>query len=256
MSVIVTGDGNIEMVNVDRLYLHFTGDDVLGYKIVNLYQSDRMIVGVRALLHLQIPASANVYDSKFYSVTKQIARGKKYCTDNLRVEGIQIFGDALAVKKAFYLFQQYQCEAKSAFGGITDAKIYPLGSVVTEPLAGKPGKGGRGSCGPGLHFYATPEEALENYGGEEGGRGWPIITNRIRADQLDDRQALKLPYSANSLALAAANADRVWSAHHSQFSSNFDMVQDFDMAIESPIPHDSALAKLCATAKLIKYNSN
>lgn len=243
-------DNTPETINIDRFSLQVTGDDMLGYKVVNFIGNKGRIAGVRVLLHMQIPASARVYDSLKHSLTTSLSQGTKYCTDKLRVEGVQLFGDTATVKAALLLFQQSQGRLESSYG--VSPGLYTLGRGTYEPKAGE---GKPNSCGPGLHFYSTQEEALANYGGDEV-RGLPIITNRIRADQLDDRQCLKQTYPQNSLIMTAnANSQlAVWKTHSDQFFESISFESTIAPTVDLPLPADSALARLCASMKSIKYH--
>jgi hypothetical protein len=218
----------IQEVNPDRHYL-FVGQDVLGWKIVNFCKSasptDRL-AGVRVLLHLQIPATARVFDSLKHSLCTEFDKTRKYCTDVCRVEGLQFFGDPSKVTEALQLFQQGQGHLMSGWGN--KPFEYRLRKLALEPEAGKVTP----ACGPGIHLYLDPRKALENYGQEELA-GLPVISDRLTES---GKQALVVRH---------AHPDPiVWPAPYNQAIGASELEAD-------QIPQDSALGLIC---KAIRVN--
>lgn len=193
MQVVTTKEEEKKLVEPDRFHL-FVREDILGYKIVNFHgtpNGDNLVPGVRVLLHLQLPGSAKIFNSKSQQVIPsrdKLLRGQKYCTDLCRVEGVQFLGSLEAVKASLLRFQSDQGFLVSGWGNASKPFIYELGKIAKEATAGSRAEG----CGPGLHFYTDASTAVQNFGGlAELDTLVPIITKR-----LTEKRGLRLSFSA------------------------------------------------------------
>jgi len=161
--------------------------DYLAYKTVRwcTRRDGGDIDRVYALLHMQIPGSASIFES--ISLGKQVRTfppldglrdAAKYCTNHLRVIGVQFFGDSHYVASALIDYQMSRGFLLSGWSGSTRYE-YELERDHYEPNAGRAGDSG---CLSGLHFFRDIESALR-YGQFHDRKQWktePVVARRLQ----------------------------------------------------------------------------
>lgn len=157
--------------------------DFLAYKIVRwcTRANGGDLDQVYALLHMQIPGSASIFSShtgeKVLPARDGLIDAQKYCTNHLRVIGVQFFGALKPVTRALVDFQMSRGYLLSGFSG--DVRYqYELERDHYEPRAGQRGM----ACGSGLHFFCDIDSALD-YGGYHERKNWstePVVARRLK----------------------------------------------------------------------------
>jgi hypothetical protein len=129
------------------------GEDIIGYKAVNLSIKGLPAHGIQALLRLRIPfGEASVYNVEGNGKVARPAdmqQRQKYCTNLAYVEALQIGApNPIDMKKALFALQTGNATLDAKY----NSKFkYRLQEYASEPEAGR--GCGQGQCGSGIYFY-------------------------------------------------------------------------------------------------------
>lgn len=136
------------------------GDEVIGYKMVNLTSDSFDMKPIQVMLRIRIPfTEASIYNVEGQGQVMRPAdlqKQKKYCTNIAFVDGLRVGGPhPTTVKKALMALQTNNASMVSKADRSFE---YKLQQFVSEPRAGR--NCGNGNCGSGIYFYLDPDSSF------------------------------------------------------------------------------------------------